>query len=517
MSTIKVRKIEFGHIPGPNVVDALVDRVAGSALEALKEAVSNGFDAVIDMPPNLRKVEVSVSAKVITIEDWGTGILEPEDFVQYLSYKKHDDAIKAGKKEIPIGEMHAGKYSYWKLADTITILTNTGEHGYRIKMLRYPPPGHLAFPVEESIGQPDGFLKHRGTKIIITNPKIDNVKNFRNELWTYLIKTCSLKVSKGYKLILNNRTITPNLQKLGEENLELTFHAKDRYGNIQEYKITGHLHKGGAGAVKGYSRDMLGDELLIIDHGRDFSGRVNCDGLTPNITRNKFEQNDVFNGFLTTLQNYVKNRFDMRRMENTKQFRDSTNDYQRILSNYLLEHTRRQKPVGEGEIYPADKKERRDKGETHGTHKPKDTDRTRTPNKKQPENNKANILNIYELQGNDDVPPLRGVREANGMNIIWWNTNHSLMRLFCLKPYKTPWWGSVNNRLAPYFGEIIIEFREEFKGWNYDQIKQEKHKATMYILRHLIPQEELESEAEQEELESHLNDMADDGEENEEV
>jgi hypothetical protein len=109
--------------------------------------------------------------------------------VRFLSDRKKLEALNAGIKDVA-GQFHMGKLSLFNFNDDVLFLTNNGTEGYRIKMMRYPPPGRKPLQIKKS-RQPDAFLGHRGTKIIIMNPRLDNASAFHDELWEFLLKPFS--------------------------------------------------------------------------------------------------------------------------------------------------------------------------------------------------------------------------------------------------------------------------------------------------------------------------------------
>jgi HSP90 family molecular chaperone len=120
MQEIKVKKITLQHKAGADVVAILANAINADSLGAIREAVSNSIDA------NSKKVEIKISGKEVIIEDWGSGIEDVKDFVEYGSASKvrrFMEKIKRGR--LPIGQFHLGKLSYFKLADTVhtSILT----------------------------------------------------------------------------------------------------------------------------------------------------------------------------------------------------------------------------------------------------------------------------------------------------------------------------------------------------------------------------------------------------------
>jgi hypothetical protein len=64
--------------------------------------------------------------------------------VRFLSDRKKLEALKAGIKDVA-GQFHIGKLSLFNFNDDVLFLTNNGTEGYRIKMMRYPPPGRKPF------------------------------------------------------------------------------------------------------------------------------------------------------------------------------------------------------------------------------------------------------------------------------------------------------------------------------------------------------------------------------------
>jgi DNA mismatch repair ATPase MutL len=87
---VNIRKYTLGHHAGSDIVNILADNINSSPRAAIREAVTNAFDA------ESQKVIVQINSKEIKIEDYGTGILDIKDFTDYGSASKKRIALKSG-------------------------------------------------------------------------------------------------------------------------------------------------------------------------------------------------------------------------------------------------------------------------------------------------------------------------------------------------------------------------------------------------------------------------------------
>lgn len=468
---IKVRKIELEHKAGSDLIRILANEINASPFGAIKEGISNGYDA------ESKKVIVDLDTKYLSIEDFGTSILDIRDFSQYGSYQKERESKKAGKGKV-VGRYHLGKLSYFKLADTIRFLSNNGSVGYKIEMRLNRVPN---FEIEEA--EPaDSFLNHRGTKITIVNPKIDNLQDFSDRLWHFLSKTFALKTLRKYQLSLNGRAIVANKLEFGVEEVI------EKFGKKDQHIITGKVKKGGSGMLRVYCKDIFVANL-IVDPERNFTGWVNCDSLTPLVARNEFVEDNTYKEFFSTLKDHVQREFEKRQLELTQAYRSAQNFYEQVIADYLDKFAEPLKAMGSGALEA--EKEKREKGEEKGTVEPKDTDRERKPNEKK---KKKSGTVSFPIQLGNEKPPLIFKKP----NIIYWNVTNDIMR-FCLKPYRAATWGSVEIRLMPYFARIFIQMRKEFDSWMYDERLNQIDHAARFIMSYMVSARELitDGEAEQ--------------------
>jgi hypothetical protein len=273
------------------------------------------------------------------------------------------------------------------------------------------------FEIEEA--QPvEAVLDHRGTKIVIKNPRIDDPQEYTDRLWKYLSESFGLKVLKGFKLRLGYRAVTPNPLEFGEENVIATI------GEKKENKITGNIKKGGSGTIDVYCRDIF-ITPLHLDPDRDFTGWVNCDSLSPVVGRNEFDQDTTeYKHFIKVLRAYVQKNFETRDISVARQFAKANNFYDGVIAKYLKEWGVLLEG-GAGKL--ASEKEKREEGQNHGTVQPKNTDQTRTANKKR----KSNSGLIWKpVREGNDKPPF-------SLEYPWLfcNVTNDLTR-FCFKPYR---------------------------------------------------------------------------------
>ena len=143
---------------------SIIEEVAKypNALDSIREYVCNGWDA------DAERLEITINANDLKIEDWGSGISNWSLFWGVADQHKSDVQQTTKLKRKPIGRKGLGKLSYSMLGEGISVETRTAskaEFSYPIKQFTE----FEAIP-REKIGE---VLNHKGTQITIKNLKIN--------------------------------------------------------------------------------------------------------------------------------------------------------------------------------------------------------------------------------------------------------------------------------------------------------------------------------------------------------
>jgi Histidine kinase-, DNA gyrase B-, and HSP90-like ATPase len=483
-----VKKIDIQHQPGPDIIRILAERINSTIEGAIREAISNGFDA------ESTKVLIYLKQNKLIIEDWGTGIKDHLEFAYYGYLKKDAEGRQPGKEKT-IGKYHFGKLSYFKLSDPVIFHSNNGKVGYALKMSKTD-----GFQGVQDSNNPSKHLKHQGVQIVIYKPNIGDYKDFNNRLYSYLLRTFALKTTREdengnpkYQIKLNGKEIIGNKLDFQPEEVVARFNAMIEdlsTGQMvqREHMVTGSLRKGGKGYVDVYCRDIF-VARIPIDQERDFTGWVNCDVLTPTVGRNEFDEDDTYRTFLAALRKYAKRKFLKREVEITQSAKIAGNLFKQLGDKWLDMFQKTEK-ISTGDIAGnGGEKERRDEDDQKGTVEPKDTDRTRKPIKTQPSNEKGGLTIIHVKQGDEQLP-LYPHPDKEKLAIFWNDTNK--ITRYCIMLNETGKRGAVNTRLMPYFARALAAFRTEYGTWSEEERQKAADDATRYMMRSLLTTQELE-------------------------
>ena len=130
-------------------------------LDSIREYVCNGWDA------DAERLEITIDANNLKIEDWGSGISNWSLFWGVADQHKSEVQQTTRFKRKPIGRKGLGKLSYSMIGKKISVETRTAnkaEFSYPIKQ----------FTEFEAIPRRkiDEVLNHKGTQITIKNLKI---------------------------------------------------------------------------------------------------------------------------------------------------------------------------------------------------------------------------------------------------------------------------------------------------------------------------------------------------------
>ncbi len=268
----------FPHEVGMDLIPELATRVYSSQLDSFREAVSNAFDE------GSKQVVLSITKDRIVIEDWGSGIKDYDDF------RKFEQASKKSRKGEIIGEKGLGKLSLLNLGSTVLFETNNGASGMRFYMTL------AGFGKAEYKNDAISFVTHRGTRITISTLSNDVDKS---EVASYLRKIFGLRLVHGAHIAINGEPIRSRFAFEPQEDILFTLPKH----NI---RVTGNIRfsEQGRGAVDVYI-DHVFVASLEVDTRRKFEGWLNCNGLTPETSRNNIVQNSIFKEFATQLRQYA--------------------------------------------------------------------------------------------------------------------------------------------------------------------------------------------------------------------
>jgi hypothetical protein len=303
----------YPHELGRDLIPELAMRVYSSQLDSFREAISNAFDE------NSQKVVLSTSNDKITIEDWGNGIKDYDEF------RKFGQASKKSRKERGevIGEKGLGKLSLLNLGSMVCFETNNGKMGIKF----YMTLSGFSSPIYKK--NTTAFIPHRGTKITIT--KLATTIPGTDELAAYLKKAFSLRLAQGATIVLNKQAIKPrpNLDPAEQFLFELT-KVEDSDANV-----TGNLKatEDGKGIVDLYI-DHVFVTTLEVDTSRKFDGWVNCNALTPETSRNNVVQNGRYREFIFLLRRYTS-RFPLGEISVDKYKVMLSRELNALLKSYL--------------------------------------------------------------------------------------------------------------------------------------------------------------------------------------
>lgn len=240
--------------------------------------VSNAIDE------GSKKVEISLSMNKITVEDWGQGIANLDNFIKY------GEATKAQLGGGIIGKKGLGKLAALKLGKLVEYRTNNGRVGMVIRM---DPQG---FDADHD--KAEECLPHQGTMIVVPTP--DKVPN-PEELSKYLQKCFGWYISKGTQIVVNDS----NLKSRIDPNGKLLFRLKgghDVTGNLR-------LREKGSGSIDLHIEHVY-IRTMIIEPDRSFDGWVNCDGLEPATNRNDVNTETItYKEFQEKLQHHIITHF----------------------------------------------------------------------------------------------------------------------------------------------------------------------------------------------------------------
>lgn len=451
--------MKLEHKAGPDIIHELAVNVYPSSLECFREAIANALDE------QSSKVDLRVSLKEVTVEDWGQGIKDIESFRQFGQYGK----MLRGAETI--GRKGLGKLSLLRLGPDVTFDTNNGDIGIHLVMT----PEYI----DVQHGAAQRILSHQGTRIMISNPK--DVPPI-DELSHYLRKTFGLRIAKGTQILLNGTEVKPSISDTAEHFLFRLPGAVDITGNLK------FDEKKGRGVVDVYVKHVFVQQL-IVDPERLFSGWVNCNDLEPTTARNELLKDKLYSEFLKHLREYVASRFPKREDHLGREEILLGNQLAKLLKDVLKDLSMFPEgtiPLGkgtelDGQLGEKGKKKRKQQ-------KPKIAEEVVPEyvklhvSRKSPKPIRRQMQTDYGINWLDqdygnEKEPLFFVEP----NLCIKNRTNSLYR-FALK--EKPSLGSKLIRLLPYVSRMTASMNKDSKDWTVEQFNRESDRIMRLCLQH---------------------------------
>jgi Histidine kinase-, DNA gyrase B-, and HSP90-like ATPase len=295
--------IKESHEFGPGVLDELSTKLYKNPLAALREAVSNSFDAMspyeMEIDPKIKIYTNLLPDGDIIIEDWGTGIENYQNFKTISPGKKQvKDEISSYHKvnEKIIGQKGMGKLSFLNLSNEkrVEFFSNNEQLGMHIVMTMD------GFTVEYKNSLL--ILPHRGLKVVIKRAK--HISEAR--LIDMLSKTFAIRLARRAKVFVNGKQVhkpegfDPHQFKL--------FDLED---GIPVYGHLKHVEKPKPNNIaifvkRVFVEDIYKDTFMV-------EGWLNCDHLEPRTDRDGLlEGSELYVEFYKELMQYLEENFEKR-------------------------------------------------------------------------------------------------------------------------------------------------------------------------------------------------------------
>jgi len=447
------------HKAGAEIIYELAVRLYPSSLEPFREAISNALDE------GSKKIEMQTSNHEIIVEDWGEGIDDPEKFFEF------GHASKAGLGGEVIGQKGLGKLSLLRFGENVNFRTNNEEVGMNIIMT----PQNFEYDIKSA----KKFLDHRGTRVIIPNPK--GVPP-TDELSNYLKKTFGLRIAKGTQIVLNGVILesSSKINPKGKFLFRLKGGEVDVDGNLKE-------DKKGHGNVDIYIRHVFVTSI-VVDPERLFSGWVNCNELIPTTSRNdviRDRDGGMFNDFFEHLRHYVR-RFPKIEEEITKQEELLGNELSKMLRNYLSDMKLLPQGtmlIGRGNENALDKQHKTKAKEKISKEVPEEVPEyirihsSKKTNKpiKRTEKKDYGVIWLKQNIGNDEEPIF-----FVEPNMIIENRTNDIYK-FMVKNKASL--GSKPIRAFPYLARVAVSMNKESSKWDRKKLLLEIDSAVRYFLK----------------------------------
>lgn len=455
--------MKIQHKAGADIIHELSENAYPTYNEAFRETVSNAFDE------NSNKIHINVSEGQIIFEDYGNGIEDVHKFSIYGESSKEGESV--------IGEKGLGKLALLKLAEENTpviFYTNNGKTGISITMTKEY--------LDCYTGGVNEYLNHKGTKIIIPNPRFVPTVD---ELEKYLAKTFGLLISKGKSIYINNTKI-----------------RLDKYLDVNEIKIcddvTGNIteDKKGNGYIGVYIKNVFVTNIMV-DPQYLYSGWINCNKFKPTTSRNDLVRDKGYKDTLIQLRDYVS-QFP------TKEEKDLTNKdilFTEELSRMCAKIMEEQKinlfgslgkrakkgnlievSIGGGNTILVDKKGDDDDDDSEF---PDKIERSMKLNNKQIKHltkSKSGLLIVNQSYGNE-MPPIFFA----DTNIIVVNITNDLYKVAMKdKPSLGPKYLRIMPYIVRVMADIIVNFKEDISSKPPKDVLTDMYKLQDNISRRML-------------------------------
>jgi hypothetical protein len=281
-------------------------------IAAIREAVSNGLDAMVPYAENHR-IEIHTNVPPhgdIEIEDWGTGI---EDFnlFKYISVGQKVVANEISSYEKVnakiIGQKGVGKASFLKLSEdeSVEFYSNSGKVGMYVAMT-------FEGFTEPEYQNSSLVLPHHGLKVVIKHAKKLRVTDLRN----YLSKTFAIRLDRGTKIILNDEPVhSPDGFDSKWDELFVLGNGSKVMGNLV------HVERPEQNNIDIFVKRVFVDSIPV-----DFKveGWINCDDLVLQPSREGvYEGNEIYEEFMRKLIENLDKNFERKSEGEEKRVRSS--------------------------------------------------------------------------------------------------------------------------------------------------------------------------------------------------
>lgn len=429
---------------GPDLIHELAVNEYPSPLNAFREAVSNGSDAIEELIEKLQKpvekrIDVTVKSDRLVCEDWGFGITDARKFISAGNY------AKTLQSKNMIGAKGLGRLALLRFGPNAEVVSNNGRFGMKFS---YTPLG--VKPAE--YGKADEFLSHQGTQITILEPV--GLPQL-NEIDSYLEKVFALRIIEGLKINFQNKLITTKFDGTNYLICKLK-HDLEVRGNITSGK------KPRVGCLDIFVRKVW-IKSLLIDVERDFVGWVNSDDLTPQTNRNDLVEDDaVYRDFVSHLKDYVVKRFPKRQEDTDEDSIKIIQQMSDLLESYLKElgiSITALKLAGRGSTNSEDKQtvppiDRKENNPSPVEHHPHNSTNKQIKRKEQ---TSFGLDVSHQELGNDEEP----IFFLPASTLVW-NTTNDLFQ-FAQEPSNTKI-GAKWFRLIPYLARVAVSINPQTRN-----------------------------------------------------
>lgn len=325
--------------PCPVSIDAAGNMVAGglyrNPIVAWREAVSNACDAMRHSDEKVVKVYTNAEGDGV-IEDWGTGIEDNNHFQRFIGIGRKREILDTdvnSRDDKEIGRFGVGKNSYLslskiKLVQFFSHSNKAGKKSGMIVTLMQKPEGKIVYVDPPEHLDSTDVLSHRGMKVVIRQL----TRSWKTDkLIDYLSKRFSLKISRGYKIFVDD---IPVRQDESFDSKHQTFLFRLDNG-IEVYGNLTNVEK-----PKSENIDILVDQVYI--EGMDFEwkveGWVNCDELELTTGRDGIstDPNTVYPEFIEKLRSYLSEHFDPKDTEQIELTNEK--DWEEVASQAIMKY-----------------------------------------------------------------------------------------------------------------------------------------------------------------------------------